>query len=123
MTGHAEPCLAAPCLDQPRARSLQSAQNLFEFGESLAQVGAPASKVYVVEPTDDDHFHWWELGRAVLSDLYLPQDKLPLKKLVEQVARTRHSEGANYLFADWHVKWSRFERLWGTTRETNAFWP
>ena len=100
-----------------------SVNGWFEFGGSLAQVEAPVSKVYVVEPTDDDHFHWWELGRTALSDPYLTLDKLPRKKLVEQVARTRHSEGANWLFADGHVKWSRFEKLWGTTRETNAFWP
>ncbi len=100
-----------------------SVNGWFEFGQPLAQVETPASKIYVVEPTDDDHFHWWELGRVALSDPYLPLANLPEKRFVEQVARTRHGGGANYLYADWHVKWARFERLWGTTRETNVFWP
>ena len=100
-----------------------SVNGWFEFGQLLAKVEAPASKVYVVEATNDDHFHWWELGRAALAGPYLTLNQLPQDKLTEQVARTRHSEGANYLFADWHVKWFRFDSLWGTTRETNAFWP
>ena len=100
-----------------------SVNGWFEYGEPLAQVDSPADKVYVVESTDDDHFHWWMMGRKQASDPYLTLDQLPKKKLIEQVAMTRHSEGANYLFADWHVKWSRFARLWGTTRDTNAFWP
>ena len=95
----------------------------FEYGQSLAAVETPAAKVYVIEPTDDDHFHWWEMGRKKLNDPIPPLDKLPAKLLTEQVAQTRHSDGANYLFADWHVKWARFSQLWGTTRVTNAFWP
>ncbi|MBC7529610.1 MAG: type II secretion system protein [Chthonomonadaceae bacterium] len=78
-----------------------SVNGLFEFGETLAQVQTPALKVYVIEPTDDDHFHWWEMGRSKPRDPYLPLDRLPQKRLIEQVAATRHSEGANYLFADW----------------------
>ena len=83
----------------------------------------PATKIYVVEPTDDDHFHWWEMGRKQGSDPFPPVDTLPAKLLTEQIARNRHSDGANYLYADWHVKWGRFSQLWGTTQETNAFWP
>jgi prepilin-type N-terminal cleavage/methylation domain-containing protein/prepilin-type processing-associated H-X9-DG protein len=100
-----------------------SVNGWFEYGQPLAAVETPADKVYVVEPTDDDHFHWWEMGRSQPGDPYLPVEKLPEKQLIEQIARTRHSGGANYLSADWHVKWSHFERLWGTTRDTNAFWP
>jgi prepilin-type processing-associated H-X9-DG protein len=95
----------------------------FEYGTSLAQVAAPAHKVYVLESTDDDHFHWWELGRHLVSDPIPPLDQLPQKELLVQVAMTRHSDGAHYLFADGHVKWSHFAPLWGTTHETNAFWP
>ncbi len=95
----------------------------FEYGELLAQVEKPAEKVYVLESTDDDHFHWWNLKRKQHSDPYPTLDKLPQKLLNEQTAPKRHSEGANYLYADQHVKWAGLASLWGTTRETNAFWP
>jgi prepilin-type N-terminal cleavage/methylation domain-containing protein/prepilin-type processing-associated H-X9-DG protein len=100
-----------------------SVNGWFEYGASLSQVEKPSEKVYVLESTDDDHFHWWEMGRKQQSDPMPVRNQLPPKQLNEQVAMTRHSEGANYLFAEGHVKWSRFDPLWGTTRETNAFWP
>ncbi len=95
----------------------------FEYGESLAQVQEPASKVYLLESTDDDHFHWWNLGRTQPTNPYLPLAQLPQKPLNEQTAALRHSEGSNYLYADEHVKWARLASLWGLTRDTNAFWP
>ena len=75
----------------------------FEYGQGLAQVQKPAEKVYVLESTDDDHFHWWQMGRKQQSDPYLRLDQLPSKPLQEQTAATRHSEGANYLYAEGHV--------------------
>jgi len=95
----------------------------FEYGQALAQVETPSSKVYVLESTDDDHFHWWELGRAQASDPWRPLDQLPQKQLLAQTAGRRHGAGANYLYADGHVKWARLDRLWGLTHDTNAFWP
>jgi prepilin-type N-terminal cleavage/methylation domain-containing protein/prepilin-type processing-associated H-X9-DG protein len=95
----------------------------FEYGAPVTAVAEPARKVYVLESTDDDHFHWWELGRHAVGDPIPPLDQLPQKELLVQVAMIRHHGGANYLFADGHVKWSPFAPLWGTTRETNAFWP
>lgn len=100
-----------------------SVNGWFEYGQSLAQVETPSSKIYVVEPTDDDHFHWWEMGRKQQSDPIPPVSQLPPKLFKEQIAGTRHSEGADYLYADGHVKWARFSTLWGPTRDTNAFWP
>lgn len=79
--------------------------------------------MYVLESTDDDHFHWWNLGRKQENDPYLALAQLPQKLLNEQTAAARHSEGSNYLYADQHVKWARLAGLWGVTRETNAFWP
>lgn len=76
-----------------------------------------------MERTDDDQFHWWEMGRKQVNDPIPFFARKPSKRLKEQVASSRHTDGANYLFADQHVKWSRFEALWGTTQETNAFWP
>jgi prepilin-type processing-associated H-X9-DG protein/prepilin-type N-terminal cleavage/methylation domain-containing protein len=100
-----------------------SVNGWFEYGQPLAQIESPTSKVYLLESTDDDHFHWWEMGREASTDPYLPLDQLPQKILAEQVAAKRHGDGANYLYADWHVKWARMESLWGKTRDTNAFWP
>lgn len=109
--------------DQTEFHVSYSVNGWFEYGAALSQVEIPADKIHVLESVDDDHFHWWEMGRKKMSDPYLPLDQLPRKALDEQTARTRHSEGANYLYADQHVKWSRFARLWGPARETNAFWP
>ena len=100
-----------------------SVNGWFEYGTALSQIDRPAEKIHVLESTDDDHFHWWELGRKQESDPYVTLDQLPKKTFTEQTAPTRHSEGANYLYADQHVKWSHFAALWGTTRDTNAFWP
>ena len=109
--------------DQTEFHVSYSVNGWFEYGATLAQVEKPAEKVHVLESADDDHFHWWEMGRKKQSDPYLTPEQLPQKALQEQTAPIRHSEGANYLYADQHVKWSRFAALWGTTRETNAFWP
>ncbi len=104
-------------------RTSYSVNAWFEYGASLAQVEQPSSKIYLHESTDDDHFHWWEMGHPGKTYPILPISDIPPGKLKEQVALKRHSEGASYLYADWHVKWSRFPPLWGVTRETNAFWP
>lgn len=95
----------------------------FEYGELISQVDKPAQKVYVLESTTDDHFHWWEMGRTQPTDAYLRLDQLPQQQLKDQVASTRHGQGANYLYAEGHVKWSPLAALWGVTQDTNAFWP
>ena len=109
--------------DKTELQVSYSVNGWFEYGAALAQVESPAEKIHVLESSDDDHFHWWELGRKKASDPYLTFDKLPQKDLAPQTAPVRHSEGANYLYADVHVKWGRLQSLWGTTRATNAFWP
>ena len=95
----------------------------FEYGASSSAVERPAEKVYDHESPDDDHCHWWMLGRKSPDDPYLDLAQVPRDKLNEQFAPYRHRGGSNFLFADGHVKWSRFERLWGTTHESSAFWP
>lgn len=95
----------------------------FEYGAPLSAVDSPSTKVYVLESTGDDHFHWWAMGRTSQTDPFPPIDQLPLGVLTEQVAQTRDSGGSNFLYADGHVKWGRFSALWGTTHDTSAFWP
>jgi prepilin-type N-terminal cleavage/methylation domain-containing protein/prepilin-type processing-associated H-X9-DG protein len=95
----------------------------FEYGASGTVVERPAEKVYNHESPDDDHCHWWMLGRRSGSDPYLPLEAVPADKLAEQFAPLRHNGGSNFLFADWHAKWSRLGLLWGTTQEKSAFWP
>ncbi len=102
-----------------------SVNGWFEFGGTLGQVGEPAGKVYLLERavTGEAHFHWWEIGREN------PNDPIPaltpdlLNFVSQHIAITRHSEGANSLFLDWHVKWGKFSTLWGTDQKTNALWP
>ena len=95
----------------------------FEYGASLASVEKPSEKVYFLESTDDDHFHWWELGHPGKSSPILPLSQIPIKQLEEQVALRRHHKGENYLYTDGHAKWAHFASLWGITQSTNAFWP
>ncbi len=35
----------------------------------------------------------------------------------------RHQGGANYLYADGHVRWRRLTQVWGNATTTNQFWP
>jgi prepilin-type N-terminal cleavage/methylation domain-containing protein/prepilin-type processing-associated H-X9-DG protein len=97
----------------------------FEFGGTLAQVGEPAAKVYLLEraTTGEGHFHWWEIGRSTPSDPIPALTPDLLNVASQEVAITRHNEGSNTLFLDWHVKWGKFSPLWGTDQKTNAFWP
>lgn len=109
--------------DESEFKVSYSVNGWFEYGQSGTAVDAPASKIYVLESTDDDHFHWWQMGRKQIGDPFLQLADLPPKDYKEQFAPTRHNGGANYLYADQHLKWAHLESLWGVTRETNAFWP
>ena len=35
----------------------------------------------------------------------------------------RHNGGANWLYADEHVKWATLEQVWGNATTTNQLWP
>ena len=122
------------CPSDPSPRLTKEGDNLefhvsysvngwFEYGQPISSVESPTAKIHVLESKDDDHFHWWNFGRKSVSDPYLNLNEMPAKQMTEGVAGLRHTDGANYLYADGHVKWARLDRLWGITRETNAFWP
>jgi prepilin-type N-terminal cleavage/methylation domain-containing protein/prepilin-type processing-associated H-X9-DG protein len=85
------------------------------FGATLAQLPTPSQAIYVVErrsygnkATDfcDVHYHPW------LNETELPTGPGDTINPVA-VACRRHSEGSNYIYADGHAKWHRFE----TTRK------
>lgn len=99
-----------------------SVNGWFEYGAQASQVGTPAEKIHVTEANDDDHCHWWTLGRTSMIDPIPAFADLPVKTRAEQFT-TRHHEGANHLYADNHVRWSRPVALWGKTKDANAFWP
>jgi prepilin-type N-terminal cleavage/methylation domain-containing protein/prepilin-type processing-associated H-X9-DG protein len=81
------------------------------FGATLAQIDTPAQSIYLgerrsagIKSTDfcDVHYHPW-LGEAEApvntNDLANPL----------AIASLRHSGGSNYVYADGHAKWQRFE--------------
>ncbi len=81
------------------------------FGAILAQIPTPAQSIYVVERrsegnknTDfcDVHYHPW------LSEVELPADSNDMINPVA-LASKRHTGGSNYIYADGHAKWQRFE--------------
>jgi prepilin-type N-terminal cleavage/methylation domain-containing protein/prepilin-type processing-associated H-X9-DG protein len=69
----------------------------FNGGITLADVAEPARTIYVSEANDlaaGDHYH----------------PNMGIAEMKTELAPTRHSGGANYLFADSHAKWMRFEQ-------------
>ena len=98
----------------------------FEYGQDSGSVDSPASKVYVLESTNDDHLHWWQFGRTAVNDPFPTYGQLMTlgtKAVTEGFAPIRHNGKANYLFADGHVATKSLSQLWGTSQKTNAFWP
>src|SRR5579884_1455955 len=93
----------------------------FLFGLSEAKVSQPANTIYIVERSDkfcDVHIHPW-LGEiydapgsvgAVHGNTPYPACISSNPGLDHQfaVASARHSDGANYTFADGHVKWENY---------------
>lgn len=84
----------------------------FLFGFTDAQLAVPSNTIYVAERNTsfcDVHVHPW------LGEIYDPATT-PYPAFVNAaasggyaIARYRHTEGSNYLFADGHVKWEHYE--------------
>jgi prepilin-type N-terminal cleavage/methylation domain-containing protein/prepilin-type processing-associated H-X9-DG protein len=73
----------------------------FLFGATLAQIPEPAATIYVAERNPgfcDVHFHPW-MGEV---------DQPTAAGATFAIASSRHSDGANYVYADGHSKWRRF---------------
>jgi prepilin-type processing-associated H-X9-DG protein len=72
------------------------------FGATLAQIQEPADSIYIAERSTafcDVHYHPW-LGEV---------DQPPSNGATFALAAQRHSGGSNYVYADGHAKWRRFE--------------
>ena len=81
------------------------------FGATLAQIPTPAQSIYVVERRSDGnkttdfcdvHYHPW------LAEIELPANSNDTANPVA-LASKRHTGGSNYVYADGHAKWQRFE--------------
>ncbi|HLK61263.1 MAG TPA: DUF1559 domain-containing protein [Chthonomonadaceae bacterium] len=75
------------------------------FGATLAQITTPAQSIYIAERKDsfcDVHYHPW------LDEAQLPTGPSDTSDPLA-IASLRHSGGSNYVYADGHAKWRRFE--------------
>ena len=92
----------------------------FLFGATLAQVQQPASTIYQVERNSlfcDVHIHPWlgeiydvaGYGGQVQGKTPAPSAAcVPNPDSQFAVASERHTQGANYGFADGHAKWQKY---------------
>lgn len=86
----------------------------------LALIKAASNVVYIAELKENmsggaDHFH-----PAAWS---FPNNCGTYVDLEQEMARQWHDEGANYVYVDGHVKWSKFGQLWTDDGRIDAFDP
>ena len=75
------------------------------FGATLAQLPDPSRSIYISERRDtfcDVHYHPW------LGEILAPKGPSDPTNPVA-VAYNRHNGGSNFVYADGHAKWHRFE--------------
>ncbi|HZT41620.1 MAG TPA: DUF1559 domain-containing protein [Chthonomonadaceae bacterium] len=75
------------------------------FGATLAQIVTPSQSIYIAERKDtfcDVHYHPW------LNEAQLPTGPSDTADPLA-IASLRHSGGSNYVYADGHARWRRFE--------------
>ena len=96
----------------------------FLFGATLAQVRSPSQTIYVTERDAkfcDVHIHPW------LGEIYPAAPPAPVAACVPNPdglyapASERHTDGANYGFADGHAKWERYAVTVQPTAEQPCF--
>ncbi len=94
----------------------------FLFGATLAQVQEPSSTIYLTERDRqfcDVHIHPW-LGEIYSGPVPAAAAAcVPNPNSLYAPASERHTEGANYGFADGHAKWERY----GVTVQPTADQP
>ncbi len=81
------------------------------FGATLAQIPAPSQSIYIAERRSDGnkaadfcdvHYHPW------LAEVEISANSADTINPVALAAK-RHTGGGNYVYADGHAKWRRFE--------------
>ena len=68
----------------------------FNGAITMADIPEPSNTIYIAEANENaagDHYH----------------PNLGIAEMKEELAPRRHNGGANYLFADLHARWMRFE--------------
>ncbi|HEX5323228.1 MAG TPA: DUF1559 domain-containing protein [Capsulimonadaceae bacterium] len=104
----------------------------FLFGLSDASIPVPSNTIYLVERNDtfcDVHIHPW-LGEIydAAGSVGMVRGNIPYPSCISAnpsldhqfaVASERHTQGANYTFADGHVKWE----IYTTTIQPTADQP
>jgi prepilin-type N-terminal cleavage/methylation domain-containing protein/prepilin-type processing-associated H-X9-DG protein len=96
---------ASPPAPPPGPLSSYLLNAYYLFGATLAQVTTPSQSIYVAERRDDFcdvHYHPW------LGEVEIPASSADTVNPVA-IAATRHTGGSNYVYADGHAKWQRFE--------------
>ncbi len=101
----------------------------FLFGATLAQVPNPATTIYLAERDGqfcDVHVHPW-LGETWKGGSYSGGAPAPVVSCVSNPdglfapASGRHTQGANYAFADGHAKWEKFAVTIQTTTDQPCY--
>ncbi len=98
----------------------------YVWGLTDSGVGSPANSILYAErrstPADstqycDDIYHpWFNPTNSVA-----PQNDMDAR--AGAIATTRHTGGSNYVFADGHVKWQKYERTYNPTIGLNLHIP
>jgi prepilin-type N-terminal cleavage/methylation domain-containing protein/prepilin-type processing-associated H-X9-DG protein len=125
--------------DAGQGRSPSYAINAwFEYGFGEAAMNKASETVVLAEKRGDvaeEHFVWWftpwpawppVLNTAIqATDEALNRITATSPEVQQEAAlqTRRHSNGANWLYADSHVKWARLDTVWGNATTTNQLWP
>jgi prepilin-type N-terminal cleavage/methylation domain-containing protein len=87
------------------------------FGPAMAQIDKPAECVLVAELADSvtqDYFqpmYWGNPPKVTDSGNQMMEwDMVAMQPLTTAIRR--HQQGSNYVFAEGHSKWQRFEQTW-----------
>jgi prepilin-type N-terminal cleavage/methylation domain-containing protein/prepilin-type processing-associated H-X9-DG protein len=109
-----------------------------EFGFSESAINRPAETIVIAEKRgeiEEEHFTWWlapwpTWPLAQNTSIDLTEEAINNIKVSSPAAEhevglqtRRHNKGANWLYADSHVKWSNLKRVWGDATTTNQLWP
>ncbi|MBC7805852.1 MAG: DUF1559 domain-containing protein [Akkermansiaceae bacterium] len=109
-----------------------------EYGFGEEKMEYPSATIVLAEKRGDieeEHFVWWfspwPAFPAPVNTPIKQTDNLlneitassPEEEQEAALQSQRHSNGANWLYADGHVKWARLETVWGDATATNQLWP